>query len=119
MQCLQELNITENLQIMANTLHARSVDYLRKQGCVVATVESYNHFTKRKKDLFGVIDILAIGNNETLAVQVTSKSNMSSRIKKIEESEALPEMLRSGWRVIVHGWSKNTKNRFELKEFEF
>jgi len=28
-------------------------------------------------------------------------------------------MLRSGWRVIVHGWAKNKSNRFELKEFEF
>ena len=97
----------------------RTVAHLRKLGYQTANVESFNYFTKRKKDLFGVIDILAIGNGETLAVQVTSKSNMSSRIKKIEESEALPEMLRSNWRVIVHGWSKNTKNRFELNEFEF
>jgi len=97
----------------------RTVAHLRKLGYQTANVEHYNAFTKRKHDLFGCIDILAIGNNETLAVQVTSKSNMSARIKKIEASEALPEMLRSGWRVIVHGWAKNKSNRFELKEFEF
>jgi predicted RecB family endonuclease len=97
----------------------RTVAHLRKLGYQTANVESFNYFTKRKKDLFGVIDILAIGNGETLAVQVTSKSNMSSRIKKIEESEALPEMLRSGWRVIVHGWWKGTNGRYQLKEFEF
>jgi hypothetical protein len=97
----------------------RTVAHLRKLGYQTANVETYNSFTKRKKDLFGVIDILAIGNGETLAVQVTSKSNMSSRIKKIEESEALPEMLRSGWRVIVHGWWKGTNGRYQLKEFEF
>jgi hypothetical protein len=44
---------------------------------------------------------------------------MSSRIKKIEASEAFPEMLRSGWRVLVHGWWKNAKGRYEVKEFEF
>ena len=97
----------------------RTVAHLRKLGYQTANVESFNYFTKRKHDLYGCIDILAIGNGETLAVQVTSKSNMSARIKKIEESEALPEMLRSGWRVIVHGWWKGTNGRYQLKEFEF
>jgi hypothetical protein len=97
----------------------RTVAHLRKLGYQTANVEHYNYFTKRKHDLFGCIDILAIGNNETLAVQVTSKSNMSARIKKIEASEALPEMLRSGWRVIVHGWWKGINGRYQLKEFEF
>jgi len=86
------------------TLTLRTTKHLRQQGYMVATVETYNYFTKRKHDLFGCIDLLAIGNGETLAIQVTSKSNMSSRIHKIEDSEALPEMLRSGWRVLVHGW---------------
>jgi hypothetical protein len=86
---------------------------------MVATVEYYNAYTRRKHDLFGCIDLLAIGNGETLAIQVTSKSNMSARIKKIEDSAALPEMLRSGWRILVHGWAKNKSNRYELKEFEF
>jgi hypothetical protein len=97
----------------------RTIAHLRKLGYQTANVETYNSFTKRKHDLFGCIDILAIGNGETLAVQVTSKSNMSSRIKKIEASEALPEMLRSNWRVIVHGWFRKENGRYELKEFEF
>lgn len=97
----------------------RTVKHLKDQGYMVATVEYYNYFTKRRHDLFNVIDILAIGNGETLAVQVTSKSNMSARIRKIEECEALPEMLRSGWRVIVHGWFRKPNGRYELKEMEF
>jgi len=104
---------------MANNLSARSIAFMKEKGYLVANVESYNHFIKRKKDLYGVIDLLCIGNGETVAVQVTSKSNMSSRIKKIEASDAFPEMLRSGWRVLVHGWWKNKSNRYELKEFEF
>ena len=101
------------------TLTLRTTKHLRQQGYTVATVEYYNYFTKRKHDLFGCIDLLAIGNGETLAIQVTSKSNMSTRIKKIENNDALPEMIRSGWRILVHGWWKNKSNRFELKEFEF
>jgi hypothetical protein len=97
----------------------RTIRQLKDQGYTVANVETYNFFTKRRHDLFGVIDILAIGNGETLAVQVTSKSNMSARIRKIEDSEALPEMLRSGWRVIVHGWFRGSNGRYQLKEMEF
>jgi len=92
---------------------------LREQGYLVATVEHYNSFTRRKHDLFGCIDLLAIGNGETLAIQVTSRSNMSARIKKIQDNLALPEMLRSKWRIIVHGWDKGTNGRYRLKEFEF
>lgn len=101
------------------SLTLRTTKHLREQGYLVATVEYYNAFTKRKHDLFGVIDILAIGNGETLAIQVTSRSNMSARIKKIEDNLALPEMLRSKWRILVHGWDKGTNGRYRLKEFEF
>jgi hypothetical protein len=98
-------------------LTARSKDLLTEQGYKVALVEHYNAFTKRKHDLFGCIDLLAIGNNETVAVQVTSKSNLSARKHKIEDAEAYPEMLKSGWRVVLHGWYKEG-NRWHLKEVE-
>ena len=101
------------------SLTLRTTKHLREQGYLVATVEHYNSFTRRKHDLFGCIDLLAIGNGETLAIQVTSRSNMSARIKKIQDAEALPEMLRSKWRIIVHGWDKGTTGRYRLKEFEF
>jgi hypothetical protein len=44
---------------------------------------------------------------------------MSSRIKKIQESEYLPELIRSGWRIIVIGWFKKPNGRYDYKEFEF
>ena len=82
-------------------------------------VESYNSFTKRKKDMFGILDMVAIGNEETLGIQMTSKSNMSSRIKKIQESDFFVELLRSKWRIIVIGWFKKPNGRYDFKEFEF
>tara|TARA_R110000868_G_scaffold81801_1_gene231323 strand:- start:360 stop:668 length:309 start_codon:yes stop_codon:yes gene_type:complete len=100
-----------------SSLTARSTVHLRDLGYLVATVEHYNSFTKRKHDLWGCIDLLCIGNGETVAVQVTSKSNLSARRHKIEEAEAYPEMLRSGWRIVLHGWYKE-KNRWQLKEVE-
>ena len=99
------------------SLTARSTAHLRDLGYMVATVEHYNSFTKRKHDLFGCIDLLAIGNGETVAVQVTSKPHLSNRRHKIEEAEAYPEMIRSGWKIVLHGWWKE-KNRWQLKEVE-
>ena len=69
--------------------------------------------------MFGILDMVAIGNGESLGIQMTSKSNMSSRIKKIQDSEYLPELIRSGWRIIVIGWFKKPNGRYDFKEFEF
>lgn len=99
------------------TLTARSKALFVERGYQVALVEHYNSFTKRKHDLWGCIDLLAIGHNETVAIQVTSKSHLSERRHKIEEAEAYSEMLRSGWRIVVHGWYKD-KNRWHVKEVE-
>jgi len=101
------------------SLNQRTVALLKDQGYQCDVVESYNAFTKRKKDLFGIFDILAIGSGETIGVQITSKSNMSARIKKIEESEYLPLLLAAGWRIIVFGWFKKDNGRYDVKEFEF
>ena len=89
------------------------------RGYKCEVVESYNSFTKRKKDMFGILDMVAIGNEETLGIQMTSKSNMSSRIKKIQESDYFVELLRSKWRIIVIGWFKKPNGRDDFKEFEF
>ena len=89
------------------------------RGYKCEVVEYYNSFTKRKKDRFGILDMVAIGNEETLGIQMTSKSNMSSRIKKIQESDYFVELLRSKWRIIVIGWFKKPNGRYDFKEFEF
>ena len=101
------------------SLNQRTVALLKDRGYQCDVVESYNAFTKRKKDLFGVFDILAIGKGETIGVQITSKSNIAARIKKIEESEYLPLLLEADWRIIVFGWFKKDNGRYDVKEFEF
>ena len=44
---------------------------------------------------------------------------MSSRIKKITNSDFFTEIVRSGWRIIVIGWYKKENGRYDYKEFEF
>jgi len=83
-----------------------SLKYLREGGYTVDIVEHWNSFTQRRKDLFGIIDILALRGSETLAVQTTSYSNMSARAKKIAESEYIAAIREAGWTFHIHAWRK-------------
>lgn len=93
----------------------RSLKYLRENGFTAEVVERWNQWAKVRQDLFKCIDIVALGNGETLGVQTTSYSNMSARIKKIKDSEYFNELKKSGWKLVVHGWKK-VKNRYQLVE---
>lgn len=95
----------------------RSLKHLREQGYRVEVVEKWIPYIKIRKDLFGFIDLIAIKENETLAVQTTSRGNISARVKKIQESEALEDVKKAGWRIVVQGWGK-LKSGWELKEVE-
>lgn len=86
--------------------NARVLKALRDDGYAAEVVERWDAFSRRRHDLFNIIDILAIGHGETVAIQVTSRDNMSSRRNKMRASPELREMLRAGWRVELHGYDK-------------
>lgn len=91
---------------------ARTLRELRRLGYRCQVVEHTVPHTFIKRDLFGFIDILAVGSaacgRKTLAVQATSGSNLSARVAKIRSSclPALRDCLWAGWRVEVWGWRK-------------
>jgi hypothetical protein len=85
---------------------ARSLKVLQQNGWQSAKTEHYNSFSKRRVDLFGFIDILAVKGPATLALQPTSDSNVSARVRKVYESPYLPAVLAAGWKVEVWGWAK-------------
>ena len=93
----------------------RSLKYMRDQGYYAEVVERFNSFTKRRHDLCGFIDILCLGDGEVIGVQTTSYSHISDRKKKIQEHENFQTVLKSGIRIVVHGWHK-VGNRWQLKE---
>lgn len=95
----------------------RSKDKLIKDGWMVQIVEVWNAFARKRKDLFDFVDILAVKDGQTLAIQTTSRSNMSSRTKKITEvkKENYEILKAAGWRIEVWGWSKNKSKRWEVK----
>jgi hypothetical protein len=95
----------------------RSLKKLRDGGYRAAVTEHWNPFAKIRQDLFGIIDIVAVKENNTLGVQTTSY-NMGARVKKILASEAYPDLKAAGWKIICHGWKKNKSGRWEVSERE-
>lgn len=93
----------------------RSKAYLENAGYLVAVVEKWNPHARIRQDLWGFVDLLAIKEGETLGVQTTSRSNMSSRARKIAEHENTPMVRKAGWRILIHGWAKDTKGRWAVK----
>lgn len=95
----------------------RTLAELRKRGYpLVQVVERWNPFAHVRQDLFGIIDVVAVGP-DIVGVQATSASNVSARITKITESAALPVLRKAGIRVLVHGWRK-VGSRWQLREVE-
>jgi hypothetical protein len=93
----------------------RSLKRLRDMGYTAAVVEKWNPHARIRQDLFGVVDVIGIREGETLAVQATSGSNVSSRVNKIADHESTTLIRAAGWAFEVHGWRKNAKGRWECR----
>ena len=88
---------------------------LEGQGYLVQNVEQTIPGTRGiKRDLYGFIDFLAINSQETLAIQATSRSNMSARKTKIlgEKRENSRDWLSCpGRRLEIWGWGWDEKGK--------
>jgi len=101
---------------MATSPTQLTLKKLKSEGfTTVQIVERWNAFAKVRQDLFQIIDVLAIKDGETIGIQVTSKSNISARIKKIANSEHINNMRDANWKILVHGWYKE-KNKWKVEE---
>jgi hypothetical protein len=94
----------------------RTLEHLRRAGYLAAVVERWNPHARIRQDLFGIIDVVGVRKGETIGVQATSGSNVSARIKKMADSDALTALREAGWRVVVHGWRKAANGRWQLRE---
>jgi hypothetical protein len=81
---------------------------LRKQGYECGVVERYNSFTHTRNDLFGFIDLIAIGEGRILAVQATGGDggNHAARRSKALAEPRLKTWLESGGQFAVVSWAK-------------
>ncbi len=94
---------------MAVSPTQRTLKRLRNSGeyPLVSIVERWNAFAKIRQDLFGIIDLLAVDSKgNTVGIQVTSYSNISARVNKMEDSDAIKHLRDANWVLIVEGWHK-------------
>jgi hypothetical protein len=94
----------------------RSLKVLRQRGLLADVVERWIPRVNKRKDLYGFIDILAIGEGRIVGVQATSASNMASRISKIANHPNLGAVRGAGIEIWVYGWRKNSKGLWVLRE---
>lgn len=87
---------------------SRTKERCKKLGMMAGVTERYVHQTNRRHDLFGFIDLVAIGDGETIGIQATSGPHTASRVTKIvtECAEEARQWLRAGNRIQVWGWRK-------------
>jgi hypothetical protein len=98
---------------------ARSVEELRKRGYpLVDVVEKRIPGCFITRDLWNIVDIIAVSETDILGVQATSGPNVAARVAKIAESEALPIVLKAGIRIAVWGWRKGADGHWVLREVE-
>ncbi len=103
---------------MALTPTQLTLRHLRDEGWpLVDVVERWNPHARIRQDLWGFVDVLAVGPAGVLAVQTTSAANVSARIRKIADSPNVGAVREAGIAIRVHGWRKRA-GRWELHRDE-
>jgi hypothetical protein len=81
----------------------RTLNWLRENGCtVVAKTEHWNHWAKRRVDLFGFIDVLAVDRDRLLAIQVSDDEHHAGHVQKILANAAAREL---AYHMEIEIWS--------------
>jgi len=102
------INSLRNGEMATNT--SRTLKYFRDKGWKVGVVERWNPYSKKRKDLFGIIDIIAMDTKSIVGVQSCGQS-FREHERKILGSLMGEEWLESGGRLILIGWRKLLKKR--------
>ena len=85
---------------------ARSLALVRKTGWLADVVEYYNHYSRKRHDMFQLFDIVAVRPGQIAFIQTTTKSNLSARRKKIKTHPDIDIVRKCGAMLILHGWYK-------------
>lgn len=87
----------------------RTLALLRQEGWICQVVEKWNAHARKRVDLFGIIDIVALKPGIILGVQTTSGAGHSARIAKARAEPRLRDWLCAGGRFEVISWAKRGK----------
>lgn len=105
---------------MSQTPQTRAIARLRAEGFEVDTVEQVKRVPGKtwRVDLFGAFDLLAVNaEGDVKALQVTSRGNVRSRVKKLEALPVLGYLRKAGWTLLVWGFGR-TKTKGDWVEVD-
>lgn len=91
---------------MATSPTARTLKVLREAGWPAQVVERWCPFSRRRKDLFGCIDIVALINGNVVGIQACAGSSHAARRKKSQDEPLLKDWLECGALFVVWSWAK-------------
>jgi hypothetical protein len=100
---------------------ALSLRLLRAEGWLVDVCERWipsGGVGQIRKDLFGLIDLVAVRDSSTMGVQTTSHTNVNARLNKMSDEEhqtALRSLQTAGWIIVVHGWRMTSRDGHACK----
>jgi len=96
--------------MISNT--SRTLEFLRRQGWEAAIVERFNPYAGKygqRKDLFGIADIVAMGEGKNWLVQSCGQSFAEHDRKILDSAEVAPlalKWLEGGGGIMLIGWRK-------------
>ncbi len=86
---------------------ARSLKDLREMGFTAQVVERWCAFSRRRVDLFNIVDIVAMREGVgVLFVQCCAGASHAARVAKVKAEPRLPAILASGARVEIWSYAK-------------
>ena len=85
----------------------RTLALLRREGGLVEVVEHWNPWSRTRKDLLGLFDVLQVLDDDMVGVQCCAGASFAARVKKMMDSPSLIVWLKSQYRwAAIHAWRK-------------
>jgi len=95
---------------MATKSIQRSLKLIKEYEWQYWITEKWNHYTRRREDMFNFCDILCLDGQRTLALQATG-SDVASHRRKLQENEFVLPWLVAGNELQMWSWRKLKKVR--------
>lgn len=98
-------------------LNETARNWFERQGYYAYRVDYYDHMQKIQRDFMGLFDYLLFRDGRTIACQITTKANISTRQKKIQDGQRKVDVLKgSGWEILLLGFYKQDNGRWAAEE---
>jgi hypothetical protein len=111
--------VSKSLPVAMSSPMQQSLKMLREAGWTAEVVEHWHAFAKIRQDLCGCIDILAMKpGGGFVGCQVTNRGEIRAHIRKILAEPRALIFLKSGGRILLHGWRHRAEPGKKRKKWD-